>query len=173
MKRPTWATVVGILGIIIGCFGILRAGYDIITPKVIEFQKEIIPEMLKEFEKKQESSKTPLPAHHDKFLNMANKMLNVPNWFNIWLVVSGIIGLLVSGFYIFASISLLLVKKSAIKLFYIMVGISIGFIILKGIVAMVGMPLVGFSMLVGGIFGIGLNVILLVVVITGDKQVFS
>ena len=44
-KRPTWATVVGILGIVFSSFGILGAGQIIMTPKIMEFQKQMITTM--------------------------------------------------------------------------------------------------------------------------------
>jgi len=47
MKRPTWATIVGILGIVFGCFGILGGGQSVFMPKMMEMQKE----MLEAFEK--------------------------------------------------------------------------------------------------------------------------
>lgn len=39
-KIPTWATIVGILGIIFASLGILGAGQTMMMSKIIEFQKQ-------------------------------------------------------------------------------------------------------------------------------------
>ena len=47
MKRPTWATIVGVLGIIFGCFGIIGAGQEILMPNMLKLQKEIFAQVEK------------------------------------------------------------------------------------------------------------------------------
>jgi len=164
MKRPTWVIVVGIFGIIMGCFGLLGAVQTMMMPTIMEFQKEIFTEVQKELEKQQDSP--------EEVFSMFNKMWNVPPWFDTWSIATGIIGMFVAGFYIFASIYLLQIKKSAVKLFYTAVGISIGFAILKGAVVISTMTFVVFSIMFFGFFGIVINIILLAVVATADKQAF-
>ncbi len=41
MKRPTWVIIIGIMGIVFGCLGILSAGQDILMPKILKMQKEM------------------------------------------------------------------------------------------------------------------------------------
>lgn len=164
MQKPTWAKVIGIIGIILGCFGLLGAGQTIVMPKMIEMQKKMMPQMQEMLEKQHGSSQ--------EALNMMQKMWNTPEWFDTWCVISGIIAFIIAGFYIYASIGLLQIKKSAIKTFYYAVGISIGFIVIKDFVAMVAMSYMGMSILIGGAFGVVINTILLIVVANGDKQAF-
>ncbi len=164
MKRPTWATVIGIIGIILGLVGLLSSANTIVMPQILEFQKEMITEMQKNIEENE--------APPEEAMNMFNKIWNMPGWFKTWSVVAGIIGLIISGFYIFASIGLLQVKKSAIKMFYWVVGICIGFTFLKGVIAVSALSFIGISLMVGGLIGIVIDVILLIVVATGDKQAF-
>ncbi|MGD8669435.1 MAG: hypothetical protein PVF31_05095 [Desulfobacterales bacterium] len=45
MKRPTWVTIVGVLGIIFSCLGILAAGQEMIMPKILEMQKEMLSDI--------------------------------------------------------------------------------------------------------------------------------
>jgi fatty acid desaturase len=45
MKRPTWATVISVLGIILSLLGLLGAGQDIMMPKMMEFQKQMFTQM--------------------------------------------------------------------------------------------------------------------------------
>jgi len=165
MKRPTWATVVGIAGIVLGCFGILGAGQTVMMPKIIELQKEIFTEVQKSFENRGDTQ--------EKVFNMFEKMWDVPDWFKTWSIAAGIAGLFVSGFYILASIFLLLLRRHAIKLFYLAVGISISLALLKAIISISAMSFIGFTIMAGGMFGIIINIILFIVVLTGDKKAFA
>ena len=109
MKRPGWVTVVGVLGIIMGCLGLLGAGQTIMMPRIMEFQRQMfsgIERAIENEQKQSESKGTPpkqgghpqrgrgtAPADWPpkEFLGLFNKMLAVPDWFNTWLVVSGIL----------------------------------------------------------------------------------
>jgi len=119
MKKPTWIKVVGIMGIILGCFGLFGAGSTIMTPKMMEIQKEMMPQMREMMESQQGSSEATMA--------LMEKMWDVPEWFGTWCLVSGIIALLIAGYYIFACVNLLRIKKTAITMFYIAAGISIVF----------------------------------------------
>ncbi len=165
MQKPTWAKVVGIIGIILGCFGLLGAGQTIMMPKMIEMQKEMMPQMQEMLEKQYGTSQ--------EAMNIMQKMWDTPEWFGTWCIISGIIALIIAGFYIYASIGLFQIKKSAIKMFYLAAGISIGFTILKGLITMAAMSFMGISVLIGGAFGIVFNIILLIVVANRDKQAFD
>jgi len=105
-------------------------------------------------------------------MNMMQKIWDTPEWFDSWCIISGIMALIIAGFYIFASIGILQIKKSSVKMFYLAAGISIGFSILKGLIAMTAMPFMGIFVLIGGSFGVIINIILLIVVAKGDKRVF-
>jgi hypothetical protein len=91
MTRPTWATVVGILGIIFGCFGILSAGPEMLMPKMAEFQKQMFSEIQKEIEadiekqrakQSREGSEHQVPSEFPKvFFDFFTKMWNFPEWY--------------------------------------------------------------------------------------------
>ncbi len=68
-------------------------------PKMIEMQKEMMPQMREMLEKQHGSSQ--------EALNMMQKMRDTPEWFGTWCVISGIIALIIAGFYMYASIGLL------------------------------------------------------------------
>ena len=164
MKEQTWTKIVGVIGIILRCFGLLGAGQTMMMPKMIEMQKEMMPQMQKMLEKQQGSPQ--------EVMNMMQKIWDTPEWFDSWCIISGIMALIIAGFYIFASIGILQIKKSSVKMFYLAAGISIGFSILKGLIAMTAMPFMGIFVLIGGSFGVIINIILLIVVAKGDKRVF-
>lgn len=191
MKRPGWVTVVGVLGIIMGCLGLLGAGQTIMMPRIMEFQRQMfsgIERAIENEQKQSESKGTPpkqgghpqrgrgtAPADWPpkEFLGLFNKMLAVPDWFNTWLVVSGILGLLVSGFSLYAAIVLLQLKRHAVTLFYFAAGISIGFSVVKAAVALSAASFLGLSLVAGGTFGIVVNGVLLIVTATADKRAFT
>ena len=171
MKRPTWVTIVGIMGIVFGCFGILGNGQMMIMPKMLKLQKKIWSGMKESFEKQE--AKRPQSGPPKAMLEAMEDMCDVPPWFGTYCVVAGIVSLLVSGFYVFASIQLLQTKSAAIKLFYSALGLDIGFTILKAGVAVASMSFMGMAMMMGGMFGVVVSVVMLVVVATGDKTAFT
>ena len=134
-------------------------------PTIMEFQKEISSGIQKEMEKQQKGG--------EEVFEVFNKMWDVPEWFNTWSIAAGVIGLFVSGFYIIASIFLLQIKRASIQLFYTALGICICFALVKGIVAVSAMTIIGMSMMVWSVLGLIINIVLLTVVATSDKKVFS
>ena len=104
---------------------------------------------------------------------MMESMWNVPPWYGTYCAVAGIAGLLVSGFYIFASIQLLQVKRTAITLIYLAMGLDIAFTVLKATVAVTAMSFMGMAMMMGGMFGGVVSAVLLAVVATADKRAFA
>jgi len=162
MNRPTWVVVVGIIGIILGCIGIYIAGYTIMMPMVMDFSEEIMTTT--------HGNEGDTSSEED--MEKVKMMIDAPDWFLPWSIIAGLIGVIISGFYIFASIGLLMLKKSAVKIFFWVVGVCIGFTLLKGIVAITALPFIGPYMMVGGIVGIVIDIILLVVVANSDKSVF-
>lgn len=171
MKRPTWATVVGIVGIIIGCFGILGGLQLIMMPKMMEMQKEMLSSMQEVIEKQE--SKDPQQAPPEEVFKMMEKMWDVPDWFGTYCATMGIAALFVCGFYVFAAIRLLQTKPTAIKLFYLAAGVAIGFGILKGVFAMATASFMVMSMMIGGLFGVVINIVLLIIAAGGDKEAFT
>jgi hypothetical protein len=171
MKRPTWATVVGVLGIILSSLGVLGAGQFMMMPKMMQFQKEMMAGMQESMEK-QESTKDREMMPPKEMFKMFEKMWDTPEWYATWCIVAGLLSLLISGFYLFASITLLQVKPSAIRLFYTAVGLSIGLALLKGFAAASAMSFMGLAMLFGSMCGVVIDIVLVIVVATGDKEAF-
>jgi len=200
MQKPTWAVAVGIIGIVMGCFGLLGSGQTMMMPTIFEMQKQIFSEMRdadwekiehagnradteKGVEQQGEGSGETAAAKSAtgkcrsrppvEMFGFMEKFWNFPPWFKTWSLAAGITGIFVSGFYIFASILLLLVRKNGIRLFYWAAGISIALSLAKGIAGVMANPLIGVSMMVWSIVGIVISVVLIIVVATSDKQAFG
>jgi hypothetical protein len=114
MQRPTWATVVGIIGIVMAIYTLL---------------------------------------------------------FSVTGLMS-LISMAIAAFYLFTSILLLQTKPSAVLLFSLAAVVSIGFAILHAVVALLAGPM-GIGLMLTGIFVSIVNVVLLSVVATGDKEAFT
>jgi hypothetical protein len=182
MKRPTWATVVGILGIVFGGFGILSAGPQMMMPKIARFQQQLFSNIEKAIEadiEKQRAKRSDQDEENrgdaqfpKEFFKLFTKMWDFPEWYGTWSIISGILILSVSAFYLLASIRLLQTKPSGIKLFYWAAGSKIALSVLSAAVAVSAMSFLGIAMLFGGVFGIIIDIILIIVVATGNKAAF-
>ncbi len=170
MKKPGWITVVGVIGLIIGFFGILGTGKSIVMPRVIEFQKEVLSNVEKAYDEGWRGVEDFPP---EEFIEIGAKLLDLPDWFYTWSIVFGLIGFFVYGYYLFTSIWLLLIKKSAVRLFYIAIALSICFSLLRTVVASFTNSLIGFFLMAGSSFVLAVNIVLLIVVAASDKRVFA
>jgi hypothetical protein len=182
MKRPTWVTVVGVLGIIFACLGILGAGQEMIMPKMLKMKKEMFTDFRKMIEaemEKESANQSDNEGQHQGnaefpvgMFNSFMKMFDFPEWYGTWSIISGILKLLISAFFLLASIRLLQLRPSSINLFYWAAGSSIALGVVKGAVALSGGSFIALAMMVGGVFGIIIDIILIIVVATGDKKAF-
>lgn len=181
MKKPRWATVIGVFGIVLSCFGIMGAGQEMFMPKMIEMQKEMFVAMRESATEQQESpSETTVPEQGNVQPNFPiemvvpmQKMLEMPDWFGRFALFSGITKAAISAFYLFASIWLLLFKPSAIRLFYVAAGLSIAHAIIKGIVAVSQHSMMGIMMMFGGAFSVFIHIVLIIVVVLSNKESFQ
>lgn len=168
MERPRWATVVGVLGMIFAFFGLMGAGQMLTIPNIIQFQQQIMHNM--------EASMKGRPKEQAEFQQVEDVVKQiigqVPHWFKTAVFIFGVLGVIVNGIYIFACISLLLVKRYAVRWFYAAVTLSIALAVSRGIAAVLSTKLLGLGLAVLGLVGIVVDVILLVVVATGTKEAF-
>jgi len=105
-------------------------------------------------------------------IKIIEKMIVVPEWFQTWSVFSGITKILIHGFYILAAILLLRIKSSGIRLLYGAAGSSIVLNIMKCVVAVSVSAFISISMILGAVFGTVIDIVLIMVVATGDKESF-
>ena len=148
MKRPGWATAVGIIGVIWGCLGLLGAVLTLFMPVYM-------PKLLMD-------AQSNIPTGQEtEHLKMMTHLWNMPYLHNSCVII-GLIGVFVSGFFILASICLLQVRRSAIKLIYAALAIEI---IANILLLPEGIVLKTISIL----FGVVIYIVLLLVVAAGDN----
>ena len=100
-------------------------------------------------------------------------LYNIPVWYGPIALLMSLIAMAIAACYLFTSIWLLMTKPSAVPLFSLACVVSIGFAILHGVVSMIAMPMWGMGMGMTGIVVAVVNVVLLIVVATGDKTAFQ
>ena len=179
-KKPGWITAIAVVAIIFSCFGLLNGSQEIIMPQMLEFQKEMFGEMTTEI--RREIDKQPAPSDpsaqgaQNFVLNMFDKLaalFDIPEWYKGWLVISGILSLLVNGFYLLAAILFLQLKPRAIPLMYIALILSISLGITKTVVAVNALSSFAMMMMSGSLLAIVIEIILIIVIATGDKSPFK
>ena len=171
MKRPGWVTAVGVIGIIIGCLGIVGAGQSIMMPKMLDIQKEFWTEMKASMTQHEITRPEQMPS--PEVMRMMEKMWDIPGWFDAFCLIAGVMAPVICILYIFACIRLLQISPTAIRLFYTAAGITMGFSALKILLVMAALSFLGMSMIIGSLLCIVINAILVIVVATKDKTVFA
>ncbi|MDD5195657.1 MAG: hypothetical protein PHQ96_08315 [Candidatus Omnitrophica bacterium] len=175
-KRPTWATVVGIFGIVISSFGILGAAQTMVMPKMMEFQKQMFSDISRQIERdaaNQTSSDEEQSRQEAKAMfETMEKIWSFPQWYNTWSIVTGLLQLAIYGFYLFACIWLLQMKPSSIKMFYFAAGAKIAHGVLNCILGVMSSSFMVMAMMAWGAVGIVIHIVLLIVVATADKKEF-
>lgn len=138
-------------------------------PKMMQMQKEIIHDM----DKAMSQAKPGQQAAAQQFKSMFDKMFeNTPDWIGPAATALGFIGLLANAIYIYAAISLLLLKRYAIKLFYAAVFLCVLVDVIRGAVFFKAFSFMGLAVLSYGLAGVMIDLILLAVVATAKQDAF-
>lgn len=178
MKRPTWATVIGIITIVFGVFGILGGAQHMMMPTMLEMQQSMMREFknieipaegktgenAEQFRKHQEQTQ--------RIFETFEKHMEVPAWYKTWSVVIGIVSMLVAGVYLLSGVFLLMTKPYAIRIFYAAMGLSMTWGLARAIILMQSDTLMLMSMLPLAVAGIVIDLVLLIAVLAGDKEAF-
>lgn len=168
MKRPTWATVVGILAMIFGLMDILGAAQKMALPSMFEMQQQ----MTKEMASVNDSALIgPMKEVMDLFKSM-QKEFQFPEWYKTWATVLGLISMAVAGLYLLSGIFLILMKPSAPRLFYLTIAVSIIWALVLAVVYVKSGAAILMGQLPALIASIVIDVVLLIVVLTGNKEAF-
>ncbi len=185
MKRPTWATIVGVLAIIFGGFGVLAGAQKMVMPSMIEMQKEMMANMGAVTISDDDSSskiiwkiETEGAPGEAKVIEMSNvfesmeKELNIPDWYRTWAFAIGFVSLVLAALYFLSGVFLLMTKKYAIKFFYYVVCGSICWAIIQSVIYSQSESGFLFAHIPMAVAGIVMDVMLLVVVLAGGKDAF-
>lgn len=189
MKTPTWGTVIGIMMIVFGGCGALNDIKAISMPEQLVKQKELIKDKIEEEKASEQDSVSTedmdsLPAttaeDKEEILFFGKKqsveeMLDLSEFTKTWIVRFGYIGAFVSLLYILGGVFLLVRKTFSIKLVYAALVISI---LCSGAQAAVltsssSSGIIAITTGLSQIFGIIIDIILLAVVFSSDKEAYA
>jgi len=190
MKTPTWAIVIGICLILFGGCSVTKNIQSINMPEMLEMQQNMMENMTSPTTTNSstttssdslltESNVDTTYIQSDEMFKIINEgmhgMFAISDFTKTWTVRFGYIGLLVSIIYILSGVFLLIKKKFSINLVYAALIISIVFSGIESLVlasdSTAGLltKFAGF----GNIFGIIIDIILIVVVVAMDKSAYN
>lgn len=189
MKTPTWAYVIGIMMMLFGGCSITGDLQSINSPNMLEMQHKMMEGMTGEADTIEMDSiglninntignSNSGSSEQQVFKNMAKtmkEMFYVSEFTKKWMVRFGYIGLFFSILYVFAGIFLLVKKTFSIELAYLALALSILFSVIQSIVLSSDSS-GGYISLTSGfsqIFGIIIDIILLVVILVSDKTAYK
>lgn len=185
MKTPTWAIVIGIYLMLFGGCSVTKNIQSINMPEILEMQKGMMENMAGSSTANSSDSLSTLSnadstnaQNTEVFKNMAEgmqEMFAMSEFTKTWTVRFGYIGLFVSIIYILSGVFLLIKKNFSIKLVYTALITSIVFSGIQSLV-LASDSTGGFiakSAGFGNMFGIIIDIILIVVIISMDKSAYD
>jgi hypothetical protein len=183
-NRSIWPTIVGIIGLFIGIFGVLNGYQGIYFSSMISMKEDVfsnIEQSSLEKQTKNELEKTDeyyLRENYGESLSpeIINKLKandNLPSWTKSWTYFSGIAKIVISILYLIVSIMILRRKSSSILLFYWVAGASSLFSILNGVAIISTSSFISLALILWSQFGVIINIALIVVVARGNKEDFK
>lgn len=174
MKRPTWATIIGVLAIIFGILGILGGAQDIAMPFTIEMQQKMaegMAEVQKDVPVEQQNADgTP---NKSKVIDAMEEKFQFPDWYTQFSMVFGIIAMLVSAIYLMAGISLLMTKIYAIKAIVAALGLSVVWAVVQYFIFVQTANFMLMAQMPMAIASIVIDIVFLIVVLVGNKEAFT
>ena len=93
--------------------------------------------------------------------------------FNSWLIISGLIAILISIYFIIASIGLLRLNRKAVAIFYSAIGFNTVFLVIRTLVNNTANSSDEFIGLPQLVFKIVIFIILAIIVAISDKSAFG
>lgn len=182
MKRPTWATTIGILAIVFGVLGIFSGAQEMTMPLMLKMQKEMmhemglrktsdgesVPKMTFEVEKEGDSTTVKIP---DMF-GVMDKFFSYPEWYTSWAIVIGGVSMLIAGIYLLSGIFLLMTKPVAINAFYLAVFLSVIWALVQTAIYISTGNTLLLTQIPGAVASIVIDIIFLVVVLNGNKEAY-
>lgn len=179
MKIPTWAIVIGICLMLFGGCSVSKNIQAINMPSLLEMQQNMITKMhgMDTVTSQDTLATAPGVGDAEAFKNIAEGMteiFKVSEFAKTWTVRFGYIGLFVATLYILSGVFLLLKRSFSIQLVYIALVTSIVFSGIQSLV-LASDPsggLISKTAGFGNIFGIIVDIVLVVVIVAIDKTTY-
>jgi hypothetical protein len=164
LRKPTWVKVIGILGIVFGCTGILGSMHLFVMPQMYEFWGAA-------FDAIDEEARHD-PDYPDQVMEHMRTMWEAPDWFTTWAILFGIAGVLVAAYYLISAIMLLQVKPNGDKMMISALAASMIVAVVQAATVAAAGGFIAIMMGMGAVFGFVIDLVLLVVILTSDRTIF-
>ncbi len=178
-RKPGWVTAVAIIAIVLSGFGVMGGIQEALTPFMLDAQRadyEIMIEELNNIATESEQNLGPeeqqVTEMFKSFAGFLEKILDMPEWYLNWLILSGIISIFIHGFYLFAAIWLMQLKPYAPRFLAIALPLSIGFAITRITIAVQALDSMAMLMMAGTLVATSVEVILFIILLSKDKSAF-
>lgn len=178
-KRPSWVSVIGILAIIFGLFGLMAGTQEIVMPQMLEMQTQMMENITRpQFEKSIEKHNAEIPSDKiehppEEFFKVMEDMLYFPDWYKSWAMVIGLVSIIVSTVYLVGGIFLLMMKKYAISLFGSILILSILWSTVRLGLYFQGEKGVLIFFIPGVVLSIIIDIVLIIVLAAAPKESFK
>jgi len=195
MKTPTWATVTGILMIVFGGCSVMNDFKSITLPSILAMQRPMMEKKMKEarardmeadsIAKAKASTDSLSRAEDDEdeddeetFEQKQKKVdeaLKLPEFSKIWIIRFGYVGVVSAILYAIGGIFLLVKRPFSIKLAYAVLAISIVTSAVQAAVLTSSQSsgIIALSTGLSQIVGILIDIILIAVIFTSDKDAYQ
>lgn len=178
-QKPGWVTAVAIIGIILSGFGVMGALQEAMTPVMIEAQKAQyaqvsaqFEQMIQEMEKLDETANSPVLDMIRKFHTLFQKIMNMPEWFQSWSVIAGLLGIFINGAYLTGAILLLRLKPRGLTLLYLFLPLSIALGITRTLVSVSAFGDGAYYLMGGTLVAAMIEGVLFLTLLRANKSVF-
>jgi len=178
--KPAWVTVVAITAIVLSGFGVLGGLQESLTPFMLEAQRAEYEMVIEEFNKSSEADEQQLSQEEQQvasviksFTGFIERILNMPDWYLNWLILSGIISMCLHSFYLLAAIGLIQLKPAAPRYLSIALLLSIAFAITRATIAVQALGNMAMLMMMFTLIAMIVEIVLLFVLLTKDKSAFK
>jgi len=178
-NKPGWVTAVAIIAIVLSGFGAMGGLQEAMSPFMFDQQKEQYEQIIEEFNTiieqnagYEDPANQQFIGYMQKFVDAFQKILNMPEWYKTWMVISGLLQLVINGFYLLAAIWLLQLKPSSITFLYIALPLSITLGITRIYFAHAAFDSTGLWVMAGSMIAVVIEVILLLILLKVDKSPF-
>ncbi|MEX1002780.1 MAG: hypothetical protein WDZ35_11750 [Crocinitomicaceae bacterium] len=163
-KPPTWGKAIGIIIICLGALGFFYNIYKLIIPTFLNFQSEFMGEMSNL--EHNELQRAPFDTFQE--------MISITPWQSQVIVGSGILGIILCGFYLAGGIKL---QKANYKNFIFAKNALIAFIILNALTLILvffdNFNFIVFGLMVYLLIGLIFDIVLLIIMLSSDRSIYE
>lgn len=169
-KLPSWAVIVGVLGICFGALGTLSGAYGVLTPKMLSLQRELVVTMRQSMP----AARQPAPGSTQPAdpMDELDRLLSVPHWYARWALANSLAEMLIGTAYLLSALMLLMLRRGAPTAFMLAAGASLLRNVLSAGLALGAASLIAYWTLGSAVCGAVVDLALLATVALADKSVY-